>query len=167
MATQVPHGENRDDLRRVAGNAFPLLLYVALRHLKGSTQGCVLTHLAVVKASVLKAGAVAPGHCPKAREDLTVFPDKVWSVSDSATLWTVARQAPLSMEFSRQEYWSGLPFISPRKIPDPGIEPEFLKSPVLAGVFFTTNATWEYTHTHTHTHIYTHTETQVHTYRCV
>ena len=85
-------------------------------------------------------------------------------VSDSATLWTVARQAPLSMEFSRQEYWSGLPFISPRKIPDPGIEPEFLKSPVLAGVFFTTNATWEYTHTHTHTHTHTYIHTQRHKY---
>ena len=40
-----------------------------------------------------------------------------------ATLWTVAHQAPLSMEFSRQEYWSGLPFPSPGDLPDPGIEP--------------------------------------------
>ena len=41
-----------------------------------------------------------------------------------ATPWTVAHQAPLSMEFSRQEYWSGLPFPSPRDLPDPGIKPE-------------------------------------------
>ena len=40
-----------------------------------------------------------------------------------ATLWTGAYQAPLSMGFSRQEYWSGLPFPSPRDLPDPGIEP--------------------------------------------
>ena len=39
-----------------------------------------------------------------------------------ATLWTVAHQAPLSMVFSRQEYWSGLPFPSPGDLPDPGIE---------------------------------------------
>ena len=39
--------------------------------------------------------------------------------------WTVARQAPLSMEFSRQEYWSGLPFPSPGDLPDPGIKPRF------------------------------------------
>ena len=39
------------------------------------------------------------------------------------TPWTVARQAPLSMGFSRQEYWSGLPFPSPGALPDPGIEP--------------------------------------------
>ena len=38
------------------------------------------------------------------------------------TPWTVAHQAPLSMGFSRQEYWSGLPFPSPRDLPDPGIE---------------------------------------------
>ena len=49
-------------------------------------------------------------------------------VSDSATPWTVARQAPLSMGFSRQEYWSGLPFPSPEDLPDPGIEP---RSPTL------------------------------------
>ena len=40
-----------------------------------------------------------------------------------ATLWTVAHQAPPSMGFSKQEYWSGLPFLSPRDLPDPGIEP--------------------------------------------
>ena len=40
-----------------------------------------------------------------------------------ATPWTVAHQAPLSVEFSRQEYWSGLPFASPGDLPDPGIEP--------------------------------------------
>ena len=40
-----------------------------------------------------------------------------------ATPWTVAHQAPPSMEFSRQEYWSGLPFSSPGALPDPGIEP--------------------------------------------
>ena len=39
------------------------------------------------------------------------------------TPWTVAHQAPLSMEFSRQEYWSGLPFASPGDLPDPGMEP--------------------------------------------
>ena len=39
------------------------------------------------------------------------------------TPWTVAYQAPLSMEFSRQEYWSGLPFPSPGDLPNPGIEP--------------------------------------------
>ena len=41
-----------------------------------------------------------------------------------ATPWTVAYQAPQSMAFSRQEYWSGSPFPSPRALPDPGIEPE-------------------------------------------
>ena len=45
-----------------------------------------------------------------------------------ATPWTIASQAPLSMEFSRQEYWSGLPFPSPGDLPHPGIE---LRSPAL------------------------------------
>ena len=44
-------------------------------------------------------------------------------VSDSVTPWTIACQAPLSMEFSKQEYWSGLPFSSPGDLPDPGIKP--------------------------------------------
>ena len=57
-------------------------------------------------------------------------------VSDSfATPGTVACQAPLSMGFSRQGYWSGLPFTSAEAIPDPGAEPV---SPAFAGEFFTT-----------------------------
>ena len=44
------------------------------------------------------------------------------------TPWTAANQAPQSMGFSRQEYWSGLPFLSPGDLPDPGIEP---RSPIL------------------------------------
>ena len=51
--------------------------------------------------------------------------------------WTVAHQAPLSMELSRQEYWSGLPFPHPRALPDPGIKPVCLASPALVGGFFT------------------------------
>ena len=54
------------------------------------------------------------------------------------TPWTVARQAPLSMEFPRQEYWSGLSFPSPGDLPDPGIEPTSWVSPASAGGFFTT-----------------------------
>ena len=54
------------------------------------------------------------------------------------TPWTMACQAPLSMEFSRQEYWSRLPFPSPGYLPKPGIKPVSLMSPALAGRFFTT-----------------------------
>ena len=57
-----------------------------------------------------------------------------------ATPWTVAHQAPLSMGFSRQEHWSGLPFPSPWDLPDPGIKPTSLMSPLLAGGFFTTKS---------------------------
>ena len=60
-----------------------------------------------------------------------------------ATPWTVARQAPLSMEFSRQKYWNGLPWPPPGDLPDPGIKPTPLTSPALADGFFTMGATWE------------------------
>ena len=59
------------------------------------------------------------------------------------TPWTVARQAPLSMGCSRQEYWSGLPCPPPRDFPEPVIELGSLMSPALAGGFFTTSTTWE------------------------
>ena len=52
-------------------------------------------------------------------------------LSDSVTPWTVAHQAPLSMEFSRQECWSGLPLPSPGDHPNPGIEPASAVSPTL------------------------------------
>ena len=54
------------------------------------------------------------------------------------TSWTVAHQVPLSMKFSKQEYWSGLLLPTPRHLPDPGIEPMSLVSPALAAGFFTT-----------------------------
>ena len=59
------------------------------------------------------------------------------------TLWTVAHQAPLSMEFSRQEYWSRLPCPPPGHLPDPGIKPASLTSPALTDSFFTTSTNWE------------------------
>ena len=57
------------------------------------------------------------------------------------TPWTVAHQAPLSMRFSRQEYWSELPCPTPGDLPNPGIKPKSLMSPALADRFFTTCAT--------------------------
>ena len=70
-----------------------------------------------------------------------------------AALWTVACQTPLSVGFSRQEYWSGLPRLPPGNLPDPRFEPMSLPdpgfelmslmSPALVGRFFTTLATWE------------------------
>ena len=57
---------------------------------------------------------------------------------DSVTLWTVACQAPQSMGFSRQEYWSALSCPYQGDLSDPGIEPASLMSPVLAGRFFNT-----------------------------
>ena len=58
-------------------------------------------------------------------------------MSDSATPWTVGCQAPLSMVFTRQEYWSGLPCPSPGDLPEPGMEPASLMSPALVGGFLT------------------------------
>ena len=59
-------------------------------------------------------------------------------VSDFATPWAVALQGPLSMGFSRQESWSGLPFPPPGELPHPEIELESPATPALAGRFFTT-----------------------------
>ena len=58
-------------------------------------------------------------------------------MSNSANLWTVAHQAPLTMRFPRQEYWSRLSFPSPGGLPDPGMEPMSPASPALASRFFT------------------------------
>ena len=65
------------------------------------------------------------------------------AVSDSVTPWTVALQAPLSMGFSRQDYWSGLSFPPPKDLLNPGINPASFMYPALSSRFFTTSATWE------------------------
>ena len=57
--------------------------------------------------------------------------------------WTVAHQVPLSMEFSRKEYWSGLPFPTPGDLSDPGIEPVSPVSLALVGRFLYHCTTWE------------------------
>ena len=59
------------------------------------------------------------------------------------TLWTIVCQPPLFMEFLRQEFWSWLPCPSPGYLPNTGVKSVFLMSPALAGMFFTTSATWE------------------------
>ena len=67
-------------------------------------------------------------------------------VFDSATPWTVSpwglHGTPLSMGFSRQEHWNGMPSPLPGHLPNPGIEPVSVMSSALAGRFFTTIATW-------------------------
>ena len=86
-------------------------------------------------------------------------------MSDSfVTPWTISHQVPLSMGFSRQEYWSKLPFPSPGDLPNLGIQPVSPVSPALAGGFFATEPPgkshkkeWDiyiYLHTHTHTHTF-------------
>ena len=60
-----------------------------------------------------------------------------------ATLWTITHRAPLPIAFSMQEHWRGLPCPPPGNLPNPEIKPMSFASPVLAGRFFTTSATWE------------------------
>ena len=85
----------------------------------------------------------ATGH--KVQYMLSHF-SRVWLF---AAPWIIAHQAPLSMWFSRQEYWSGLPCPPPGDLADPGTEPESFVSPALAGGFFTTSTAWEApAHTH-------------------
>ena len=75
--------------------------------------------------------------------NLTLIVTVPCSIVSDSTPWTVARQAPLSLGFSRQEYWSGLPFPPPWDLSNPGFKTASLMSPALAGGFFTTSATWE------------------------
>ena len=79
-----------------------------------------------------------------------------------AALWTVTHQAPLSMGLSRQKYWHELPFPAPGDLPDSGIESASLKSPALAGGFFTTSATWKILYK-TYSYIYIHLQECKHT----
>ena len=85
-------------------------------------------------------GDARPGTTLWARECVISRFSCVWLF---ATPWTVAHQAPLSIGFSRQEYWTGLPCPPPGDLPNPGIQPKSLVSPALAGEFFTTSPTWQ------------------------
>ena len=97
-------------------------------------QGSVVSPFISIQESVFPDGS-RPLACMHAKS--------LRLLSDCATPWTVAHQAPLSMGFSRQEYWSGLSCPPPGDFPDPGIKPASLTSPTLAGMFFTTSAPWE------------------------
>ena len=77
-------------------------------------------------------------HCPNLGYDSHLFACMLCHVQLCVFLWTVAHQASLSTEFSRQEYWSDLPFPTPEDLPDPGIEPTSPEFHELAGIFFTT-----------------------------
>ena len=86
----------------------------------------------------------------------------------SVTPWTVVRQAPLSMGFSRQEDWSGLPCPPPGDLLDPGIEPTSPMSPALRGRFFTISTTWEaHTYRQMGTYTYMCAIKYIHIYLCV
>ena len=102
----------------------------------------------LLKKVTLHSSYIRCGHKSSPTERLNICVC-VWVLSHfshaqlHAFLWTVVWQAPLSIGFSRQEYWSELPCPPPGDLPDPGIEPESLESPVLAGGFFTTSTTWK------------------------
>ena len=72
---------------------------------------------------------------------MCVYAQSLSHVQLFAVPWTVAHQAPVTMEGSRQVYWSGLPLPTPGHLPDPGIESVSLASPPFTGRFFTTSAT--------------------------
>ena len=88
---------------------------------------------------------MVPPHCSyRAWENVrSCVPSHFSHVQLCLTLRTAARQAPLFMEFSRQEYWSGLPCPPPGDLPHPGIKITSLMSLALKGRFFITSATWE------------------------
>ena len=74
--------------------------------------------------------------CPKLATQFHVHACSVTQSCLFVTSWTAAHQAPLSTEFPKEEYWSGLPFSSPGDLPNPGIKPESPASPAQAGRFF-------------------------------
>ena len=86
--------------------------------------------------------AVTKGQTQLSDQTALCVPSRFGRVRLPVIPWTAARQAALSMVFSRYEHWSGLSW-PPGDLPDSGIEPTSLTSPALAGGFFTTCITWE------------------------
>ena len=129
----------------------------------GSTPGWkTIFHMPQLRSKILSA-ATKTHHSQIKKKDvrykhtpihiyMCVYAQSLSHVQLFETSWTVAFQTPLSRGFSRQEYWSGLPF-PPGNLPYPGIKPMSPASPVLAGGFFTTEPPGKpiYTYIHTHT----------------
>ena len=92
-----------------------------------------------------KQGSILFAFSDPATIGMRAWAQLLYHVQIFATLWTIAHQVPLSMVFSRQEYWSGLPFPIPECLPNPGIQPVSPLSPSLAGTFFTTVPHCEHT----------------------
>ena len=84
-----------------------------------------------------------------------------------ATPWATVHQAPLSVGLSQQEYWSGLPFSTPRDLPNPGIEPTSLASPALAGGSLPPMPPGKPYHTYLHTYTYIYSVKYTYVYVCV
>ena len=98
--------------------------YFTSRFLNSNILSLTVSFFPLSPSSVVPTEPVSPLHCDW-QALLPYCPCLVIVKSNSfVTPWTVACQAPLSMEFSRQDYWCGLPFPSPGDLPNPGIEPE-------------------------------------------
>ena len=115
-------------------------LYVTPDGSEGWTQAGIL--LAILWGSGPLVSRQMP--CPQASRVLTcVLLSCLSHIRVVATAWTVAHQAPLSMRFSSQDYWTGLPCPPPGDLPHPGIEPMSLISPALSSSLFPTSTTWK------------------------
>ena len=123
---------------------FPVISLIAILHiyLFLGTFSCLLSTFILYHEN-LRAGAMTVSftlythHLDKCLVLKWLF-GKHCVCSVSGTLWTTARQSHLSMKFSRQEYWSGLQFLTPGDLLNPRFEPIFPASPELPGGFFTT-----------------------------
>ena len=101
---------------------------------------CLKSRQSFREGSILVQLVIAENKCLSIGLGCVCVLSHVWWLF---VIWTVARQSPLSMEFSRQEYWNGLPFPFTGDLPNLGIKSVSSASPALAGRFFTTGTTWE------------------------
>ena len=108
-----------------------LALELSASHIPGYVSQCIFVQGTNLRLMELQ-NLLPPG------SSLVVCMLSCWVASHSLRPNGLVHRAPLSMELSRQEYWSGLPFPTPGAVPDPGIEPLSPSSPVVAGEFFAT-----------------------------
>ena len=118
-------------------NIFELLLFFAITKNAATNTLVIAFHYSI---NMFSRAGIAKWHVCASSTSLSVHAQLLQSY---LTLWTVAHQAPLSIGFSRQEYWHGLPRPPPGDLPDPGIESVSLMLLELAGGFFTITSTWK------------------------